>query len=321
MKIKSIHPREILPDFSFCFMSEKGVYSESDLAGIEQAIKLSGIRTPLFVIQQPSGYQLLEGFKRYTIAQRLEMDSIPVQIVSHDSMPEAFYQVIVDQLAGAGFNLVQKSRILSIASEWRGDHPDLYGDILHLLEIPNHQERMAQVLNILDFHPELKSYIEKYDLSLKQIQPFFLLSQEEQSLAAELGFSLQIRGVELIQIIEWAGDIAKRDDVTMPEVFDQIKIQKLYQDDTSRNDKINQLKKRLLQIRYPKLTELNETFQDLHKQLNLPAQLKISWDKYYESQGLQLNGQIRNRRDFEAIRKFFADKNTGNIIEQMIESV
>ena len=319
MKMQMIDLKEILPDFFFCFRSQEKLSDETVIAPLQQSIQASGILTPLIVILENSEYKLMSGFRRFTAAQNLEFKQIPVKICESDDSPHTFFEILLEQSTHSAFNLIQKSNILTIASEINMDEP-LYLALLDLLDIPAKADLIQQIISMQSFHPTLKQYIEKYDLSFKQVQSFFMLKLEEQQLFAELGFELQIRGVELLKIMDWTHDIAKRDDESIVNVLLQNHIvEMIRQADMPRNEKIERIKTALIHTRFPKMTELSQQLVELTKQLSLPSQIQIGWDKNHESPGLQLNARLKKTNDLQAIQDFLNDDSQNLILQQIID--
>ena len=321
MKMQMIDLKEILPDFFFCFRSKEKLSNETAITSLQQSIQASGILTPLIVTAENGHYKLMSGFRRFTAAQNLKLKQIPVKLCESDNIRHTFLEILLEQSTHSEFNLIQKSSILIIASEIKMDEP-FFIALLDLLEIPAKTDLIQQIISMQSFQPTLKQYIEKYDLSFKQVQNFFMLQLDEQQVFAELGFELQIRGVELLKIIDWTHDITKRDDESIVNVLLQNRILEIArQADMARNEKIEKIKTALIHTRFPRMTELSQQLAELTKQLSLPSQIQIGWDKNHESPGLQLNTRLKKTNDLLAVQEFLNDDSQISMLQQIIDLI
>jgi hypothetical protein len=317
MNIVYIPIEEILEDWFFCFTSKR------DFPGLRRSIEISGIRTPLHVRRADKGFQLLSGFHRYRLACSLDLKSVPAVLVEDErDMGRIFHEILFEQASCRSFTLVEKARILSILDELAVPVEEIQRNFLPLLEIPGQGRVISEIKHILDYSETLQNYIEKYNLSLKQAVIFNALEPLAQEQMALLGFHLQIRSVELLDITQHLLDIARREGSPMHAVFEDLKIISILQDeDVSRNRKLETIKSILKERKYPRLNAWNRQLSGFRSQLNLPENVLLNWDPTLEGPGLRFQGTIRSREDVEKVVLFFSDEGNRKTLNSMMKIV
>lgn len=297
MEIVQISVEEILRDFFFCFKSD------SDLTRLKESIRFSGIHTPIIVLPTQEGYRLLSGFSRYRAAKELELDFIPAKIVRDDMAVEVvFREVLLEQRTFYDFNLVEKAKILRILDgldvPWEG----LKTHFLPSLDLPANADLISEVKSVLTCLPIVLDYIEKYDLSLKQAMLFKNHSHPQQELFAGLAVDLEIRSVELSEIMTMFSDIAAREDISIEEVFHLLDCSGILNErKLTRDQKLTRIKTVLRSRRYPRLTSWNEELEILRKEMKLPQSVRISWNRSLETPGISMQMDLRSIEDLDEI--------------------
>jgi len=317
MKIIAVPLEEILKDFFFRFTSD----SESDR--LRLSIQASGIRAPVFVQKTQRGYRLLSGFHRYRIALELGFESIPAWPMP-DEMPveNAFHDVLLEHMVHRSLNLIEKARILGILDRLGLSWESMREHFLPLLELPPKTEILKDVKDLLTLSPDIQAYIEKYDLSLKQAVQFGRFSPEDQDFFGSLALELDIRGVELLSILAAFQDIAGREGLSVTQISEKLGCPKIMMDSQrTRQQRIARIRAELERRQYPKLYAWNESLENLKKEMELPEQVRLSWDRSLESPGICITLDIRSIEALrEALRHLTKQQNQKRI-EDMLSVV
>ena len=116
---------------------------------------------------------------------------------------------------------------------------------------------------------------------------------------AELGDTLLIRPVELIEMGTQLRESAKRDGVSMQSLVESLGIPDLFMSDMTRGRKIQVIKQRIMRSRFPKLTEWNASIELSSKSITLPENAQLQWNKSLETPGLQLNANLKSNEDVQ----------------------
>ena len=307
MDIQYISREEILQDFFFCFSSER------QKEALEKSIRMSGIRTPLHLIQLDNGFRILAGFQRFRIADKIRLEKLPAVIISnHHAIANAFHDAVLEHLSFHLLNLVEKARILAILKKLNISHDSLYRVFLPLLQIPRQDHVLDSISGILKLDSRVHDYIEHFDLSLKQTEPFKRLSKKEQGLFVDMGLKFQIRIVELTGIMDLIWEIARRDNQTCIDIYKRMNISDILNNpESTRSEKISKLKIALNQKRYPRLSLWNQNILQHHEKLVFPSFIKIIWDHSLESPGVRLQAEIHSVEELNQLASCLSQK--GNV--------
>jgi len=316
MEIIQIPVKEIFLDFFYCFRSP------GDLANLQRSIKMSGIRTPLYVIPKGDGFQLFSGFRRLQCARELGMPFIPAVVVKSDDNISTFKNVLCEQLTMSGLNLIEKARVLRILGELECPFEIIKSDFFPILDIPRKKSIIVEVMELTDLHPDVLKYIEQYDLSLRFIFPFRTLNFKAQEFFADLGLSLHIRGLELAEIIDKTQDISQRDNLSVEAVYFDLGIPEILDNsDMTRNDKIQEIKEKLKLRRFPKLVQWNEKLDKLNKQISMPDIMRLQWDHALEKPGIHIQTRVSSNDHIQNLAAFWSDEKNQKKMENMLKIV
>lgn len=317
MKIIDLPLEEILKDFFFRFTSN------SESKQLRLSIRTSGVRTPVHAQKTSKGYRLLSGFHRYRIALELGIESIPASPVS-DEVPveNAFRDVLLEHMVRRSLNLLEKAKILSILDRLDVSWESMKEHFLPLLDLPPKTEIVQDVKNLIQLSPIIQTYIEKYDLSLKQAVRFGRFSPEDQDFFGSLALELDIRSVELSSMMEAFQDIVGRDGISVTQVSERLGCPKIVMDSQrTRQQRIARIRAELEKRQYPKLYAWNESLENLMKKMEFPEQVRLSWDRSLESPGIHITLDIRSVEALrEALRHLTKQQNQKRI-EDMLRVV
>ncbi|MBN2028870.1 ParB N-terminal domain-containing protein [bacterium] len=317
MKVIEILLKEILEDFFFCFTSP------SEHTNLKRSIQESGILTPIQVIPMEGKYRLISGFRRFHVARELDLSHVPVMVKPESlSIEKAFRFVLLEKVICRMFNLIEKARVLHILEGLQVPFELMEKDFLPILEIPAQFKTIDEIKCILKYSISVQHYVEMYNLSLKQTRMFNPLTIHQQELLVDMAMKLQVRSVELSEIISMLIDISGRENLTVEVVLNQLEIGRIMDNrDDSKHEKLFKIKERLMDRRYPKLASWNRSLVHLSKAILLPEQVKLKWDRSLEKPGVELRVKIRTADDLKCIDKILSNKENLDRFEEMFKIV
>lgn len=312
MKIEHIAIEEILEDFFFHFTTDRATEV------LFTSIRESGIRTPLDVMPGDGGFQLIAGFKRLACAQFLGLSTMPV-VVHEASEETVFYHALLEHRAMHAMNVVEKARVLQIIE--RVELSDsIKTDFLKLLDLPDQSNLLDAVKSILSLTGEVQSYIAQYNLSLRQSQMFTGLCDKDQLHFVQLAHTLNVRGVELGDLIETVQSIAVREDLQIQDVLSNDAMTSVLRDDNlTISTRISRIKEMLTERRYPRLSAWNRELDSAGKSMRLPNDARLSWDKSLERPGILLQARMKSVAEVEALTDALQVSETLTRFQRMFE--
>lgn len=308
-QLHHISMKEIREDFFFCF------HTELDDSLLCESIQRSGIRLPLILEERNDGFRILSGFRRWMAAKTLQFESVPAEIIKSSHLPVSFIKVIHEQRVQGKFNLVEKARILFIASQLNID----IDPMLTSLDLAEQSKQVPAITHLLSYPEPVLAYIEQYDVSLKKSRMFGGITDPTLKSIVHLAADLQIRSVELAQILKGMKEIARRNSESVESIYEQM-IQSISgREELNRNQKMEILKDWIQVQRYPRLSEWNEKIQSTYTALQLPAFAKMSWDQSLENPGVRLNVSLHSEEDVEKLGVSLSDPKKRSLWKKLFD--
>lgn len=296
MDMLEVPIQRILKDETFRFARR----DPEKISRIEASVRISGLLNPLWVRTAPGGFQITAGFSRCDAVRSAGLVKIPIRKIPSDiPAGEMIRQILFSHRTGSEFNILEKARVLKIMETIDTIDHESRKKILNLLELPNKSSLLSEVMDLLKLEPEIQAYIEAYGVSLKQASRFSQFNADAQRLCARLANVLFIRPVELLEICGQIHEIARRDKLTIPDLNRNLAVQDLLKSDAPRNQKIGELKYRIHQSRFPKLTEWNRSIETSAKSLGLPKSVQLKWDRTLEEPGVQIHATVRSVEEIQ----------------------
>ncbi len=110
---------------------------------------------------------------------------------------------------------------------------------------------------------------------------------------------------ELEEVVK---DLVRRDDVSEEGLLEKIGVEELLADsDQSRAQKLQQLRWRLRKLRYPKLAEAEERFEQAKKSLHLSESIHLHHCESFEKKEIKVEIKSRSVEEFqEQVKKLNA---------------
>ncbi|MBN2103937.1 ParB N-terminal domain-containing protein [bacterium] len=316
MKIINIPLKEIREDFSFCFTSRKENFQ------LHASVLKSGVRTPLHVHQLKGGYRAISGFKRICIAKTLGMKTIPAEVVDDSSLPDIFIHVIHEQVVHYPLTLVEKARAIGICEALGMSRKRMIKDILPILDLPGRPDLFQQLKRIRNYPKSVQQYFEQFDISLKKFYVFSILNAEALELAMQIAGRIGLRPVELSEIVTLITEIGKRESLSFKQVYNDLNLDPVIEEpELSRNAKVDLLKMKLKERRYPRLLDWQQRLEDMRKSMLLPSCVHVCWDANLETPGVLLKATFRSSADVDKTAEFIRNKKNRALFEKMFQIV
>ncbi len=318
-RVRTVHVplKEIHPDFFFCFTAD------SDLSRLKASIGRSGIRAPLLVVKHPNGYRLRSGFRRFRAASELGLKTVPVHVLPRGGSPDEWFRdVLLEHLSVRPLTLAEKARALRVALSFHPAQDPVSNPCLTLLDVPNSPDILADILHVLDLHPEALRYVEKFDLPVRTVKSFFRFTAEEQALLIGMATTLSLRPVELFEIALGLRETGIRENRTLAEQYVEMRFPEIVSDaELNRNQRIDRLKRILHRVQYPFVSAWNDRLERFRENAGLPAAVRLSWDKFLEEPGIRLCADIRCAEDLETLSAWLCDRGHKRALGEMLKSL
>jgi hypothetical protein len=275
----SIHLSEVDWDDDSCLISYGPLPDKLILS-----IRAVGLIQPPLLQRKKSGlFRIVCGSRRLAVCREFDIDPSPVRVLS-ETLPRwtCLRMAIYDNSAQRIMNPVEKSLILAKLGEFLED-PELIAEYMPLLDLEPNPKLLGCYLNLLNLEkPVLNSLAqgtlnERIGFALADLNHVDRLALFE--FFNEFPFSVSVQR----EIIETVKEVARRDNLSPPQVLDSKEIRKLREaQERPLRQRAQQMRQALQIKRAPRLTARRERFAKETRELGLPSGVRLVPPPYFE---------------------------------------
>jgi ParB/RepB/Spo0J family partition protein len=297
--IRKIPLKEIDPldeTFSVNFMA--------NLERLRSSIEKVGLIQPILIRKKHSRYQIVCGFRRVSVCQELGWNEIEARVIHQDEDDlRLFSMSLHDNLATRGFNSVEVAIALDrLVHHFRMDPPVVIGTFLPLFSLEPSEKILNTYLSLVSMEDGVKRYIVQEEASRSNIRRLASMTSEDRLVTLSLLSVLKLGENRLREVLTLLEETAQRDHRTVREIIALREIQTvLGHQDLTPSQRTEKIKKVLLNLRYPRLHQLQETFETKRKELSLPGGLSLQHPAFFEDKGMKIEFQFETLEEYQSL--------------------
>jgi len=252
---------------------------QPDLQILRSSIKELGLIQPILLRKKTEGYQIISGFRRISVLKELEISDVPSRIFNKDEKDETklFTIALHENMTTRGLNSVEKAiAIQKLIYIFKVDPSAVVQSYLPLLHLEPNEKILNTYLSLAHMEDEVKDYVLREGVSRSNIRKLAGLSPEERMVLIPFLSSLRLGENRLREILTLLDEICRRYQLKIGEILHNPELQSiLSQREMTPSQKAERVKRVLLNLRYPRLSQLEKTFKEKQKDLNLPLRISI----------------------------------------------
>jgi hypothetical protein len=271
---------------------------------------------PYPVLKQNDTYYLLGNFNNFTHETSEKINCILLKGDESD-----VYLEWVSYLSSFNLSVVQKVLIIKTLLTLKCSKEFLIHHILSLLNLGNNDLIIRKCLKVSSLPPAILIYSHQKNCSLKQLNYLHAQSSNVVEFYISLANTLPLSFSVVLELIERTQDELKNKDITLDEYLELICINSLLSSESSKQDKVVNLRKSVFAIKYPTLIKKNNEIEQLINTLPSTKQLSIAWDKSLEEKELVLTTKIHSPKDINDLRTFLSKSKIKKTLELILNSL
>ena len=282
-------------------------FSVNFMAHLEQlrsSIEKVGLVQPVLVRESHPRYQIVCGFRRVSVCQKLGWSEIEARVIhqSEDDL-SLFSMSLHDNLTTRGFNSVEVAIALDkLVHHFRMDPPVAIRTFLPLFSLETSEKILNTYLSLVSMEDEMKRYIVQEEVSRSNIRRLASMTSEDRIATLSLLSALKLGENRLREVLTLLEETAQRNHRTVREIIALPEIQAtLSHHDLTPSQRAERIKKVLLNLRYPRLHQLQETFETKRKELDLPAGLSLQHLAFFEAKGIKIELQFETLEEYQSL--------------------
>jgi ParB/RepB/Spo0J family partition protein len=275
-----------------------------DLEKLRSSIKEVGLIEPVLLKKNNQGYQIVCGFRRIRLASELGIPVIASRVFDEKDCGdvELFSLSLHENATGRGFNTVETALALDkLVHRFHIPSSTVIRSYLPLFSLETNEKILNTYLSLARMEEEVKSYVVREKVSRTNIRRFSSLTPEDRTAVLSLISSLKLGENSLRETLTLLEEISPREGRTIREITEHPDIRGiLSHEEFTPSQRTERVKKVLLQLRYPRLHRLEETFHEKKKTLHLPAGLSVHHEPYFEGKGLRIELRFGTLEEYQS---------------------
>ncbi len=303
--------------FSVNFMPE--------LQCLRTSLQTVGLIQPVLLKKVKDHFQIVSGFRRIRILRDLGWNALPAIVFEErDSNDLTFFLLgLQENLTTRGFNAVEKAIALQkLISRFQVEPSEVVKTYLPLFSLEPNEKILNTYLSLAEMEDEVKAYVLKEEVSRSNIRLLAKMSSEDRLALLPLLSRLRLGENRLREMLTLLMEISRRDRVRMKEILDRPDLQPLLsQENLTSTQRTERVKSVLLNLRYPKLRELEEEFEKRVKRLRLPEGVSLRPSPYFEARGLRMEVQFKSMEEYRSILSYLSQLADEKEFEEMMKPI
>jgi ParB family chromosome partitioning protein len=276
-----------------------------DLQRLRSSIEEMGLIQPVLLRERSGRYQIVSGFRRISVIKELGSSEIESKVVGEKEMDEfqLFSLSLQENLTTRGFNAVEKAIGLEkLIHRFQIPPEKVIKTFLPLFSLEPDEKILNTYLSLARMEDEIKKYVLKEEVSRTNIRRFGSLTPDDRMAILSLISRLKLGENRLREIFTLLEEISRRNQCAVREIVERPEIQAIVsQKELTPSQKTDRIKRVLMNLRYPRMHQMEEAFDKKRKDLNLPPHILLHHQPFFEGKGLRVEFQFETMEEYKAI--------------------
>jgi ParB family chromosome partitioning protein len=295
-----------------------------DLKSLRSSMKEIGLIQPVFLRKKLGGYQIVCGFRRILIMKELGKSEIESRVLEENEMNEfqLFSLSLHENLTTRGFNAVEKAIALDkLIHRFQIDPAIAIKTFLPLFSLEPNEKILNTYLSLAQMEDETKTYILKEEVSRSNIRKLANMTPDDRVAILSLISFLKLGENRLREILTFIEEISRRNQCAPREIIQRPEIQAiLSQKELTPSQKTERVKKALMDLRYPRMHQLEEEFVRKRRDLHLSFNVSLHHQPFFEGKGLRIEFQFETMEEYGAILSCLSNLADKEEFRELIQS-
>jgi ParB family chromosome partitioning protein len=276
-----------------------------DLQRLRSSIEEIGLIQPVLLREKGDRYQIVCGFRRISIFHELGNSEIEARVFEKKKMDDLglFSTSLHENLTSRGFNTLEKAIALDkLVHYFQIDLNVVIETFLPFFSLEPHEKILKTYLSLARMEDEVKSYVLREEVSRSNIRILSHFTSEDRMALLPLFSSLKLGENRLREMLTLLEEISRRDQARVSDVVHRPEIQTiLSQKELTPSQKTERVKKVLIDLRYPRIRQMEKGFEKKRRDLNLPSGVSLNHQPFFEGKGLRIDFQFETAEEYRSI--------------------
>jgi len=293
-----------------------------EAAGLEDSIKRIGLINPpvLARAETENSYRVVCGYLRLQAIGALGETEIPARLCGPEADEKALLLCALhDNLAARAFNPVEKAlAVKKLLAFLPAD--EVASAYLPLLGLPPTLAALEETLMLLRLEGAVLEALARGGITEKNAVRLSALSREDREALFHLFVAVNLSASKQAEVMEYCGDMARRDAAAMHEILGDPAIAAiLCLDRLTLAQKSERIRQHIRKLRFPVLSQQEERFALLKKKLHLPRGTELAPPPYFEGSTYRLSIAFETADELKAAAEAVVRVAAGSAMEELLE--
>ncbi len=295
-----------------------------DLKRLRSSMKEIGLIQPVFLRKKLGGYQIVCGFRRISIMKELGKSEIESRVFEEKEINafQFFSLSLHENLTTRGFNAVEKAIALDkLIHRFQIEPAIAIKTFLPLFSLEPNEKILNTYLSLARMEDETKTYILREEVSRSNIRKLANMTPDDRVAVLSLISPLKLGENRLREILTLIEEISRKNQWTAKEIVQRDDIQvTLSQKELTPSQKTERVKKALMDLRYPRMHQLEEEFVRKRRDLHLSSNVSLHHQPFFEGKGLRVEFQFETMEEYKAVLSTLSQLADEEEFQEMLET-
>ncbi len=279
------------------------ITTRDDVDDLVPSIRHAGLTTPPLLIEQPTGYTIVSGFRRVAACRKLGWTVVVARILEPElNHLEYLHISITDNALQRPLNLIETSRALQKLASF-GDSPKQLAEAAIICGLPANYSIIGKVKDLCLLPQAIQNSILNGTISLTMANELAMMETETAVEFADVFEKLNLSLNKQKEMVTLVSEIAHRQDISIRQALSHESLKSILNDeDLDQGQKVRQLRAFLRQWRFPRIVDAERHYNFHLKKLKLGQDIKLIPPKEFEGNVFTLILNFRSIADFKILQ-------------------
>ena len=294
LEITLIKVAQINQSFPYCY------HFQIENPALVESVKETGIVYPIILVFDKK-YFVVDGHRRLIAAVSAGLKEVPAFVYDLKQIEATFFMGLQVNLNSDDLTAIEKLKAFEIARErFSESGQEKIKQLLGIDRLPY----LDQVANsILKLPHSKQHYLHRHNFSMRALHQLTPYDLSEFSEWLSMADELNLKGSELLNILEQVQDISLGDNQKPQTLLEDTKLKEIMESSRTPQQKVQALKLFVFQKRFPLLNRMQTNIQTIQKELEklLGQDARLIWDCTLENPGAVLQIYLKDEKRLSKI--------------------
>jgi len=293
------------------------------LQNLRSSIQQIGLMQPVLLREKKNQYQIVCGFRRISIFHEWGHSEIESSVLDEKETDDfkLFSISLHDNLTTRGFNTVEKAIALDkLVHHFQINPTVVTQTYLPFFSLEPSEKILNTYLALAKMENEVKRYVLEERVSRSNIRMLSAFTSEDRLSILSLISHLKLGENRLREMLTFMEEISRRDRLMVKDIIHRPEVEAVFsQKDLTPSQRTERVKKFLIDLRYPRMRQMEERFEKKRRDLDLPSGVSLYHQPFFEGKGLRIEFQFKTVEEYRTILAAFSHLLNKKEFQEMLQ--